>query len=608
MAGIGLGAKLRPTGSPAEQEVWFAIMRGMTRRWVFRNSAQAHRGDTIPLVQRVLHARGLTEAAAIRRFCEPKLTDLHEPELMPNIDTAANRLAEAVRGHESIVIYGDYDVDGITACAILYHVIKAVAPQIDLRTYIPHRLDEGYGLNSEALRQLRADGADLVISVDCGITALEPARVAREIGLDLIITDHHNLPEAGGPLPDAIAVVHPRLPGSDYPFGELCGAGIAFKLAWRFATIWCGSRRVGESVQKVLLDMLPLAALGTIADVAPLVDENRTIAAFGLRWIKHTPIVGLRALIEASDLMHEDIDSEKVGFVLAPRLNAAGRMGHAAEAVHLLTAATQPQAEVIAKQLARDNRQRQQTQRNILQQAARMAEDAGMTADDRRAIVLADESWHAGVVGIVCSRLVERFCRPVVLLHRQGDVCKGSARSIDGYSIHDALVATSKHLTSYGGHDVAAGLTLRAGDLAAFTEALTEHANCHITVEQLTSTVRIDCDASLGELDLETVRRIALLSPFGRANPRPTLRIRSATLAGPPRQIGANGRHLALSLRQDEPTGRRWLRCVWWNAGALAADLAAGMCLDAIIEPKVNTYNGRTNVEAELRDVRICQT
>ena len=581
-------------------------MRGLTKRWIHRPDGAQGATAGGGLFERILRARGLEDPEQIRRFCEPKLTDLHEPNLLPNIEAATDRLVEAIRQDQSIVVYGDYDVDGIAGCAILYHVIKAVAPDARLETYVPHRLEEGYGLNTEALRQLRDQGAQLVISVDCGITALEPAAEARAIGLDLIVTDHH-LPEADEPLPSALAIVHPRLAGSRYPFGELCGAGVAYKLAWRFATTWCGSRRVGKNVQKVLLDMLPMAALGTIADVVPLVDENRTIASFGLRWIKQTPIVGLKALIEAADLTGEDIDSEKVGFVLAPRLNACGRMGHAAEAVRLLTDAPPDEADEIARRLTRLNRQRQEIERRITDQAAQRAEDAGMTADGCRAIVLADESWHAGVVGIVCSRLVEQYGRPVVLLQQQGDSCKGSARSIDGYSIHEGLTAAAQHLTSFGGHEAAAGLALRTADLDAFTARLVEHANAHIPIEQLTPTLRIDCDAAIGDLEIGQVRRIGLLSPFGRSNPRPTVRITGAMLAGPPRQIGANGRHLTLKLQAGEARDRRVLRTVWFGSGSRAADLAPGMRVDAVIEPKINAWNGRESVEGMIRDVRVCE-
>ncbi len=247
----------------------------------------------------------------------------------------------------------------------------------------------------------------------------------------------------------------------------------------------------------------------------------------------------------------------------------------------------------------------QQIERRITEQATRMAEDAGMTGDDCRVIVLADESWHAGVVGIACSRLVDRFSRPVALLHRQGDMCRGSVRSIDGYSIHAALSATASHLTSFGGHDAAAGLTLPSDRLDAFRAALTEHANTHIEIDQLTPTVWIDCEAGIDELEVETVNRIACLSPFGRDNPRPVVCIRGATLAETPRQIGANGKHLALSLRAESNGRRRWLRLVWFSAGRLAADLASGMTIDAVIEPKVNHFNGRTSVEGIVQDVRV---
>ncbi len=580
-------------------------MQGLTRRWVFRDPAATAEMDRMPLPKRILHARGLRDPDLLRQFCEPKLTDLYDPELMPGLEMAATRLVAAVRRGESIAIYGDYDVDGITASAIVYHTVKAVAPESDIRIYIPHRIDEGYGLNGDALRNLRAGGVDLVISVDCGITAIEPARVARSIGLDLIITDHHNLPASDGQIPEAVAVVHPRLPGSQYPFGELCGAGIAFKLAWGFATIWSGSRRVGSSLQQLLLNLLPLAALGTIADMVPLVDENRTIATFGLRWIRQTPIVGLRALIEEADLMDANIDSEKVGFILAPRLNACGRMGHAAEAVDMLTAASPAKARAIAGRLTALNRERQQTERSIAEHAALLATDAGMTKDDRRAIVLAHESWHIGVLGIACTRLCERFSRPVVLLKRQGDLCKGSARSIKGYSIHDALRACSGCLQSFGGHDAAAGLSLATTDLPAFVEALVAHANAHLSPRQLTPTAYIDCNATIDELDFDSVRQIRTLAPFGRDNPRPTLRLRDTTLADSPRPVGAQGRHLIMNLRSGEPAQRRWLRSVWFNAGALASTLAPGMQLEALIEPKINTYKGRTSVEAELRDVKL---
>jgi single-stranded-DNA-specific exonuclease len=557
------------------------------------------------LIDRILLARGLADPDAVARFCEPKLSHLYDPSMMPGIDAAAERIVHAVKNNERIVIYGDYDVDGITATAILYHIIKTVRPEANVRSYVPHRLEEGYGINCEALKQLKRDGADLVISVDCGITAFDSARTAREIGLDLIITDHHHLPANLDHLPDAFALVHPRLPGSAYPFGELCGAGVAFKLGWRLATCWCGSERVSESLQRTLLNMLPLVALGTIADVVPLVDENRVLTSFGLRLIKQTPLIGLRALIEASGLADEKIDSHKVGFVLGPRLNACGRLGHASEAMRLLCDAPPDEAMRIARNLAAVNQQRQRTERNILQRAIELAEDCGQTCDDCRAIVLAHDGWHPGVVGIVCSRLVERFSRPAVLMQKNGELCKGSARSIDGYSIHAGLSSCAELLTKWGGHDMAAGLSLHVNHLEAFTEMLTEHANAHITTEQLTPAIRLECDASIGELTIETVRKVGGLGPFGRANRRPALCVRDVVIADQPRQIGSQGNHLSMRVRQGDDARRAVLRAVWWNAGQFSSDLAPGMRLDIAIEPKLNEWNGRTSVEAELKDVCV---
>lgn len=635
-------------------------MRGLTKRWKLGRrgddclaadafSSHAAVANLPPLVHRILAARRFDQADDIQRFCEPRLSHLHDSALLPGIDHAARRLIDALRRNEQIVIYGDYDVDGITATAILYHTIKTIQPSARLRTYVPHRLDEGYGLNCEALRQLRTEGAQLVITVDCGITAVTSAATARNIGLDLIITDHHEIrghrsgvsghrpadtnqleiidgPKPGqseldamsangappriapAELPCATALVHPCLPGSGYPFAELCGAGVAFKLAWHLAKVWCNSDRVSEALQKTLVNMLPLAALGTIADVVPLIGENRVLTHFGLRLIKQTPLVGLRALIDASNLGDEKIDSERVGFVLAPRLNACGRMGHAAEAVRLLTEASDDEAMSIARQLTQHNIERQTVERRIFEHAARMAEDCGMTAEDRRAIVLAHESWHPGVVGIVCSRLVERFGRPAILLNRSNTICKGSARSIEDYSIHDGIASAAQYLTTFGGHAMAAGLSLDASNLESFTDAIIAHANQHIGVEQLTPSLLIDCEALLSEMDLDAVRGVQKLAPFGRGNRAPTLLLRDCIVSEAPKQMGANGKHLALKLRQERDGGRRWIRAVWWSAGERAADFAAGMRIDLAIEAKLNDWNGNLSVEAEVRDLRICET
>jgi len=349
--------------------------------------------------------------------------------------------------------------------------------------------------------------------------------------------------------------VHPRLPegphnpdGLAYPFGEICGAGVAYKLAWQFARTWCGSDRVTGVFKKLLVDLLSFAGLGTIADVVPLVDENRTIASFGLRRIKQTPFAGLNALVDAARLRDENIDAYHVGFVLGPRLNACGRMGHAREAVRLLTEAQGEEAKQLAEHLAAMNKQRQSTERTILNQAMQLAEESGQLDDEHRAIVLAHEDWHPGVVGIVCSRLVDRFCRPTVLMQNFDGVCKGSARSIDGYSIHAGIGTCREMLTTFGGHDMAAGLSFDATRLDEFRERVLQHANANIDVAQLTPAITIDCDAALHDLDPREVGRLESLAPFGRTNPRPSVRITGLTIAQPPRVLGAHGKHLELPL------------------------------------------------------------
>ena len=582
-------------------------MRGLTRNWVIPTTApvvvDAGASCVEPLVARVLAARGLADPDIAREFLEPSLNRLHDPSLIPDLDRAAERLLAAAkaggRGGQSIVIYGDYDVDGITATAILYHTLRTIAPDARISTYVPHRVDEGYGINTDAIRKLAEKGAQVIVSVDCGITAIEPAKVARQLGVDLIITDHHNPPESIEQLPPAYAVVHPRRPGSVYPFGELCGAGVAYKLAWRLATMHCGASRVGDELRSLLIELLALAALGTIADVVPLIGENRILATFGLRRIKHSPLPGLRALIEASGLAGDNIDAERVGFSLGPRLNACGRMGHAKDAVELFTTADEQRAVEIAAGLTRLNDERRAVTGEIFSQAVEMAEAAGMIGADRRAIVLAGEEWHTGVLGIVCSRLVDRFARPVILMQRQDEICTGSGRSIDGYSLYAALEACEPLLVTFGGHDMAAGLKLRTCDLDTFTGAMIDHANARLTPNDLVRRVSIDCDATLAELNPIAVGQLERLAPFGRGNPSVHVRVRSVTVTKA-EQFGARGGHLSLRVRQNT---RQEMRLVAWRWGEHRASIPVGSSADIVVRPKVSTWNGR--IEPELLDIRV---
>ena len=583
-------------------------LQGSRRRWQLTESVPeaaelAQAMHVPPLVGQLLWRRGVQDADAARHFLEPKLPDLHDPADLPGVSRAAQRLVAALRDKQRIVIYGDYDVDGVTATSILYHTLRTADPDADVQRYIPHRIDEGYGINVEAIGKLADGKAQVIVSVDCGITAIEPAALARQRNVDLIITDHHE-PDAA--LPDACAVVHPRVIDPDdstrqYPFGELSGAGVAYKLAWELARTWCGSERVSDVFRELLVDLLALAALGTVADVVPLVGENRVIAHHGLGRIKHTKFAGLNALIDASRLRGEQIDAYHVGFVLAPRLNACGRMGHAKQAVHLLTDADFDEGRRIAEFLNQQNDQRRTVERAIFDEAADRVREAGYDEDDVRAIVLDDPGWHAGVIGIVCSRLVEAFGRPTVLLNTANDEAHGSARSIDGFNLYEAFDACSEHLISFGGHAMAAGCRLAHESIDAFRSALVEYAREQISVEQLTAVLNIDAEARLADLTREAVDQVERLAPFGRDNPQPVVILRGVSIAQPPRTMGKQNNHLQLMLQQDRAT----MRCVAWNRGDWAERLHTGTTLDVAAHVKINRWNGRVNVELEICDWRL---
>jgi len=573
------------------------LLRGLRSHWSIRPCVAAGQ----PLIRRVLAARGISEPD----FLQPSLKHLHDPSLLPGLDRAAARILAAIRARERIVIYADYDVDGVSAAAILWRMIKAIAPEATVTTYLPHRLEEGYGLNAEAISKL-CDANDLIISVDCGVTAVGPARVARDRGVDLIITDHHTPPRDESDLPGAFAVVHPLTPGhAPYPFPDLCGAGVAFKVAWRLATLESGSQKARPELQRVLIELLALAAMGVIADVVPLRGENRVIARFGLDQIRRSELAGVRALRDESGLGAENVEASDIGFRLGPRLNAIGRLGHAREALELLTTSDEARAREIAGALTGWNDERRKTESMISDHAGSLAIDLGMTTPEHRAIVLCDQSWHRGVVGICCSRLVGLYHRPTILLQRDGDLCFGSARSIDGFDLHAALAACSEHLESFGGHAMAAGLKVRADRLGDFTRAFVEYTNARLAPSDLVRRTIIDAECDVAELDMGAAEALSALAPFGRENPRPLLLLRGATLATAPRALGKTGKHIAFDVKQ----GSRVLRVKGWSwIGPLAEagiTLHPGQVLNLLASPEINSWNGRRNVEATLEDLCI---
>jgi len=572
----------------------------VSKEWVIapepQGSAQAARQWGVPpLVAQLLLNRGLSPQQPVGPFLSPQLKDIHEPRLLAGAAAAADRVVAAIQARQRIVIFGDYDVDGTAGVAILLHVLRAAEAQVSF--YVPHRIDEGYGLNREAALKLVAEGAALIITVDCGISATTVAQDLRQAGVPLIITDHHT---PGPELPEADVIVHPAV-GGTYPNPDLCGAGVAFKLAWMIAQRLSGAPRVAPGWRQLLIDLLPLAALGTIADVVPLLGENRILARHGLSALSQTPWPGLRALIEAAGLNGARIDSYDVGFKLAPRINAAGRMGHARLAVELLTCETPERAREIALYLDDQNRQRQATETRLTREAGALVERDGLAGDAHRGIVLAGANWHAGVLGIVAAKLVDRYHRPAVLISLNGSEGQGSARSVRHFDMFAALHACREHLLAYGGHAMAAGLRIKSDCVPAFTEAFVAQANQALTGVDLVPKLRLDAAVDLTALTLTTAEVVANLGPFGTGNPKPRLATQWVELADEPRSVGREQNHLQAVFAQNGVQ----MRGIGFGLAPLLEDLKQHRRCRVAFEPMINDFNGRRSVEMRILDVQF---
>jgi single-stranded-DNA-specific exonuclease len=566
--------------------------------------AQLERSASVPsVVAQLLLSRGMADPLAARDFLAAKLSGLHDPDLLPGVLEAGERVLAALKAGRQIVVYGDYDADGMTGTALLYNALRLLGG--DVRYHVPNRLDEGYGLNAAALTQLSQDGASLVISVDCGIGSCEEADLARRLGLELIVTDHH---EFGERLPDAAVIVHPRLPGHEYPFPSLCGAGVAFKLAWSICRRESPSDRVTERMRGYLVSAVGLAALGTVADVVPLVDENRIFVRHGLQSLREQPGLGMQALLEVTGLGDKrQLDSEDLAFMLAPRLNAAGRLGQARLGVELLTTDSTERARALAQYIHELNDQRTGLERSIYLAANKQVTERFDPTTDP-ALVLAGEGWHAGVIGIVAGRLAEKYHLPVVLISLDELRVKpgmGSARSPNRVNLHAALAACTEHLLAHGGHAAAAGLKIDPACVDAFREAFCEHVAGEVTEADRVAEIRIDAEAPLSQLTMQTVRQIEQLAPFGAGNPRPTLCATGVRLAEPPKRIGGGERHLSLRISQHSVS----LRAIAFGQGDWADELAG--CeepLDIAYRPVINEFRGRRSVELQLVDWRPSQS
>ena len=536
------------------------------------------------LVSEVLASRGVERAEDAAEFLTQETTLTYSPFLMQDMDKAVERIAQAIAAGEKIAIFGDYDVDGITATCILVDYLKGRGA--DVVHYIPRRIEDGYGLSCDAIEGLRKGGATLLVTVDCGITGVDEVAFARSIGMDVVVTDHHECKET---LPVAAAVVDPRRTDCEYPFKHLAGCGVALKLVLALG---------GPDREEALFSRYcTLAAIGTVADVMQMTGENRTIVSRGLASLDRSDFIGLHALLKEAGLAGREISSVQIGFVLAPRINAAGRMGAADMAADLLLCQDPVQAEELAKALCALNRERQSVEQTIYSQAEEMIEQ--MPEEDRRALVLASETWHQGVVGIVASRLSEKYSRPSFMIHLNGAVGKGSCRSWGGFNLFAALESCSDLLLGFGGHELAAGFTIDEANIPAFRARMNQYAAEYWVGKTPESALEVDVELRQpNRVTLQEVEALAALEPYGSGNARPLFCLMGATLLRT-QNVGQN-RHLKLRLGK----GNAQFDGIFFSTTSAACGCAEGDRVDAAFYLQVNEFRGSRTVQLQMVDIR----
>lgn len=540
--------------------------------------------DISPLMAKVFLSRGIDDPAYVRKFLNPSLDDLNDPFLLEDMEKAVLRIIRAISGREKIIIYGDYDVDGITSTSVLYNFLYAHGAIVDY--YIPDRLDEGYGLSTGAIDKIHAMGATLIITVDCGITAIDEVRYINDCGIDVIVTDHH---ECKDDLPEAYAVVSPCRPDSRYPFKELAGVGVVFKL------IEALCKRMGLGSE--YLDYIDLVALGTIADVVPLVDENRIIARYGIERMESTSNAGLKCLIDGCGIKGKPITSFSISFAMAPRVNAAGRIGDAGRAVRLFTTRDENEAAEIVFCLNEENKLRQDTEADILQQATALI-DADENYKREKVLVVAGEGWHHGVIGIVASKITEKYFKPCILLSIEENTAKGSGRSIDGFDLFKALSQCHDLLEKFGGHELAAGLSLKTGNVSPFRERINAYADQVLSNEDLMPRIKIDVCIGSDDVNICNAMELEAMAPFGAGNPVPVFQY-DGLKVNEIRKVG-DGKHLRLKV-EDEGF---FADAIGFNMGSMADKLSQWNMLDAVCSLEINSWNAVKRVQLNLKDIR----
>lgn len=536
------------------------------------------------LVSSVLASRGITSAEEAAAFLERDRSLTHSPFLMKDMDRAVERISRAIADDERIAVFGDYDVDGITATCILMDYLASRGA--DCLHYIPRRIEDGYGLGKDAILSLHRRGVNLIVTVDCGITGVEEVAYARSLGMDVVVTDHHECKDA---LPDAAAVVDPHRSDCPYPFKHLAGCGVALKLV-----LALGGR---DREEALFARYCTLAAIGTVADVMQMSDENRTIVSRGLESIGHSDFIGLHALLQEAGLADKAVTSVQIGFVLAPRINAAGRMGEADMAADLLLCSDPHQAATLARQLCALNRERQNVEQEIFTQTLEIIEQ--MPADQRSALVLASDEWHQGVVGVVASRLSEKYSCPSFMIHLTGHVGKGSCRSWGGFNLFSALESCSDLLLGFGGHELAAGFTIEEKNIPAFRTRMNQYARAYRGGEAPVSSLDVDVVLTQpGRVTLEEVEALDALEPYGAGNGRPVFCLRGATLERA-QNVGQN-RHLKLRLSK----GSAQFDGIFFSAVAQSCGVEAGSRVDAAFYLQVNEFRGSRSVQLQMVDIR----
>ena len=543
------------------------------------------------IISRIIMSREICDPDVVRRYLSPSLQDLHNPFLMQDMKKAVDRLILAVYRNEKVVVYGDYDADGITSVVVLIHFLREIYPGATY--HIPDRITEGYGLNRAAVERFRSQGIGLIVTVDCGISDHDAVAYARQLGMDTIILDHHELSDT---LPAAAAAVNPKRADCRFPFKHLAAVGIVFNflIAMRGAL-----RREGfwrNDAYPNLREYLDLVALGTIGDIVPLVDENRIFVKIGLDLISEERRIGLRALKQVSGIEHQVIDSNKASFTLIPRINAAGRIASAGEAVELLLSENPDQAEELARKLDGFNRKRQAMEKVILNEILEKVEKE-VAVGEYGPLVFASPHWHPGILGIVASKLVDRFGRPAILISLKDGVGKGSGRSVTDFNIFEGLKRCQAHLLSYGGHHYAAGISIREEDIDPFSKLLREIVRENGPEPDFAVCTTIDAQCGLMDITHELLSQIEQLAPFGSRNPEPVFCVRNVSVASPS-IVGNN--HLKMRVSHDGVSRNS----IWFSSGQYLPELSAAV-LDIVFTPQINTWNGNAEIQLKMRDVAV---